>query len=123
VKNHDGTLFGRVALVAALTLVWASGCSIEVSPGVANIIDEPDSGAPDGGSGGGGGAGGEGGAPVDIPSASHAVMDWASAGATSTSKKYKMIYSVGQATIQQGTSVSAGHLAHGGVIAEDGSLP
>lgn len=124
-KNDARRLFGPVAFAAALALIWTTGCNIQVSPDNAEPNIEVDAGTPDGG-GGAGGEGGEGGGGSDAgdpPFSGHPVMDWASAGGTSTSKQYKMVYSVGQGSINQGQSKSTSYQVQGGLVAEDGSQP
>ena len=73
-----------------------------------------------GGEGGAGGAGGTGGSSADYgPPASETV----SAGEVSKSPKYKMVYTLGQPTQNQGKSTSPAHRLQGGVIGATGSLP
>lgn len=124
-KNEARRLFGPVALAATLALTWTSGCTIQGSPDNIAPVDAgvPDGGGGAGGSGGEGGAGGGGGGsdPGDPPFSGHPVMDWAAAGGTSTSKQYKMIYSVGQGSINQGKSTSKSYQVQGGLVTEDRS--
>lgn len=80
-----------------------------------------------GGGGGAGGAGGEGGAggtggtssADNGPPSSETV----SAGEVSKSAKYKMVYTLGQPTQNQGNSTSPKHRLQGGIIGATGSLP
>lgn len=128
-KNEARRLFGPVALAATLALTWTSGCTIQGSPDNIAPVDArvPDGGGGAGGSGGeggnGGGGGGGGSDPGDPTFSGHAVMDWASAGGTSTSKQYKMIFSVGQGSINQGQSTSNSYDVQGGLVKEDRSQP
>jgi hypothetical protein len=80
-----------------------------------------------GGGGAGGGGGGEGGAggTGGTSSAGNGAQssETVSAGEVSKSAKYKMVYTLGQPTQNQGNSTSPKHRLQGGVIGATGSLP
>lgn len=70
-----------------------------------------------GGQGGDGGQGGHGGNPVE----EHAVADWASAGGTSKSSNFKMVFTVGQPTSNTQKSTSSSYRMQGGLNGASGS--
>ena len=72
------------------------------------------------GAGGGGGAGGQGGGTSDT--GVHAT-ETVSGGEVSKSPNYKMVFTFGQPTQNQGKSTSPAHRLQGGVIGATGSLP
>lgn len=78
-----------------------------------------------GGDGGGtttssaGGAGGEGGA---VPGGGLAT-ETVSAGEVSSSPSYRMVYTLGQPTQNQGKTTSPGYRMQGGLVGANGSLP
>ncbi len=73
-----------------------------------------------GGEGGGGGAGGQGG---QLEAHGPAATESVSAGVVGKSSAYKMVFTLGQPTIQQGKSTSATHRLQGGLVGANGSLP
>lgn len=69
------------------------------------------------GQGGGAGQGGAGGAPAASPGGT----EWASAGGVSKSTKFKMQFTFGQPTTNQGHSTSESYRIQGGLVGANGS--
>lgn len=72
-----------------------------------------------GGAGGTGGEGGQGGAAsTGLPA-----TEMVSAGDVANSQNYKMVFTFGQSTQNQGKTTSPGYRMQGGLIGANGSLP
>ncbi len=72
----------------------------------------------------GGGSGGEGGQGGGAPSSGGAqASETVSAGRTSVSPSYRMVYTFGQPTQNQGKTTSPGYRMQGGLVGANGSLP
>lgn len=72
-------------------------------------------------SGGGGGAGGQGGGAPS--SGGVQASQTVSGGRTSASPSYRMVYTFGQPTQNQGKTTSPGYRMQGGLVGANGSLP
>jgi hypothetical protein len=123
VQQHAPAVLGLLALAAIVST--AIGCGGEDPDNPTTTSTSTSSatsgGGGEGGAGGAGGAGGTGGSSsADYgPPSSETV----SAGEVSKSPKYKMVYTLGQPTQNQGKSTSPAHRLQGGVIGATGSLP
>jgi hypothetical protein len=122
VQQHAPAVLGLLALAAlASTAIGCGGDDPENTAGSMSTSSSTSGGGGEGGAGGSGGAGGTGGSsdPDYGPPSSETV----SAGEVSKSPKYKMVYTLGQPTQNQGKSISPAHRLQGGVIGATGSLP
>ncbi|WP_437680351.1 hypothetical protein [Sorangium sp. So ce131] len=72
---------------------------------------------------GGSGAGGEGGSPGDHGARGVAVGDVVSAGQVVKSPRYRMVFTLGQPTQNQGKTTSPSFRMQGGLVGANGSLP
>jgi hypothetical protein len=72
----------------------------------------------DGGAGGQGGSGGGEPQPTGLPG-----TDFVSSGERATSPSYKMVFTLGQSTQNQGKTTSRGYRMQGGLQGTNGSLP
>ncbi|WP_199789657.1 hypothetical protein [Sorangium cellulosum] len=72
---------------------------------------------------GGSGAGGEGGSPGDHGARGVAVGDVVSAGQVVESPRYRMVFTLGQPTQNQGKTTSPSFRMQGGLVGANGSLP
>jgi hypothetical protein len=79
------------------------------------------SGGGEGGAGGAGGAGGEGGNAAADNGAS--ATETVTAGEVSKSANYKMVFTFGQPTQNQGKTTSSSYRLQGGLTGANGSLP
>jgi hypothetical protein len=116
-------VLGLLALAALAST--AIGCGGDPAPpSTTTTSTSGPGGGGGGGAGGGGGDGGAGGAGGSS-SADHGPpsSETVSAGEVSKSPKYKMVYTLGQPTQNQGKSSSPAHRLQGGVIGATGSLP
>ncbi|WP_437783902.1 hypothetical protein [Sorangium sp. So ce1097] len=114
--------------VAVASLAVSPGCSC--GPEAATVAV---SGAGVGGSGGEGGAGagsqvaaegggGEGGAP-EVADVGRTASDVVSAGQVVRSPSYRMVFTLGQPTQNQGKTTSPSYRMQGGLVGANGSLP
>ena len=78
------------------------------------------SGTGGGGGGGQGGAGGQGGGASDL---GHSATETVTAGEVSKSPNYKMVFTFGQPTQNQGATKSPGYQLNGGLVGATGSKP
>ncbi len=76
-----------------------------------------------GGAGGNGGAGGQGGQGGSMSSHGPGAQDLVSSGEVSKSPSYKLTWTMGQSTQNQGKSSSAGYRLQGGLVGANGSVP
>lgn len=95
-----------VGIVFALA---SPGCSGEAPPSTT---------AGSGGAGGGGGAGGS-----EVVDLGHPATEMVTAGEFAKSPKYKMIFTFGQPTQNQGKSTSSSYRMQGGLVGANGSAP
>lgn len=117
----------RIALSTALmTAMSALGCgddgtSSTTSPTTSSSGGDGGQGGQggEGGSGGGGGAGGSGGGAAD---SGHQATETVSAGQVSSSSKYKMVFTFGQPTQNQGKTTSSKYRLQGGLVGANGSV-
>jgi hypothetical protein len=72
-----------------------------------------------GGAGGEGGAGGQGGGTADN---GHPATETVSAGEVTASSKYKMVFTLGQPTQNQGKTTSSQYRLQGGLVGANGSV-
>jgi len=119
VQQHAPAVLGLLALAALAST--AIGCGGDPETPNTTTTSGPGGGGGGGAGGGGGGDGGAGGSSSadNGPPSSETV----SAGEVSKSPKYKMVYTLGQPTQNQGKSSSPAHRLQGGVIGATGSLP
>ncbi|HZF51399.1 MAG TPA: hypothetical protein VE093_22235 [Polyangiaceae bacterium] len=123
VQRRAHAALGLLALAAIASA--GTGCGGDEGTGATTTTTSTSSGGGgaggEGGAGGGGGGGGAGGSSAgDLgPSASETV----SAGEVSKSAKYKMVFTLGQPTQNQGQSSSPAYRMQGGIIGANGSLP
>lgn len=74
-----------------------------------------------GGGGGSGGAGGQGGGMMGSQGVQ--ATETVSAGRVSSSPNYRMVYTFGQPTQNQGKTTSPGYQMQGGLVGANGSMP
>jgi hypothetical protein len=119
VQQHAPAVLGLLALAALAST--AIGCGGDPETPNTTTTSGPGGGGGGGAGGGGGGDGGAGGSSSadNGPPSSETV----SAGEVSKSPKYKMVYTLGQPTQNQGKLSSPAHRLQGGVIGATGSLP
>ncbi|MCK6586566.1 MAG: hypothetical protein L6Q76_03170 [Polyangiaceae bacterium] len=122
VQQHARAVLGLLAFAALAST--AIGCGGDDSDTAASTGTSGTGGGGGGaggaggeGSGGAGGAGGSSSANYGPPSS-----ETVNAGEVSKSPKYKMVYTLGQPTQNQGKSTSPAHRLQGGVIGATGSL-
>lgn len=115
------------AAIAALVL--SPGCSCGGDDAARSFVGtgggggEGDSGG--GGSGAAGGEGGEGGEGGGDPRPRTSInaADMVSAGNTARSPSYRMVFTLGQPTQNQGKTTSPSYRLQGGLVGANGSLP
>jgi hypothetical protein len=115
----------RVALSAVLlAAVSALGCGGDDATSSSTTAATSSSGAGgQGGQGGGeGGAGGQGGAGGGAADSGHSATETVSAGQVSSSSKYKMVFTFGQPTQNQGKTTSSKYRLQGGLAGANGSV-
>jgi hypothetical protein len=119
----------RIAPAAlALLAAAAIGCGDETtgtsttaatSSGTGGQGGEGGGGGGAGGAGGEGGAGGGGGGTAD---SGHPATETVSAGQVTASSKYKMVFTLGQPTQNQGKTTSSQYRLQGGLVGANGSV-
>ena len=121
VQQRAPAVLGLLALAAIASTALGCGGEDPDNPTTTSTSSSSTGGGGAGGAGGEGGAGGAGGSSsADYgPPSSETV----SAGEVSKSPKYRMVYTLGQPTQNQGKSTSPAHRLQGGVIGATGSLP
>jgi len=122
VQQHAPAVLGLVALAAlASTAIGCGGDDTNTTTTASTSTSSSTSGG--GGEGGGGGSGGGGAGGSSSADYGPPSSETVSAGEVSKSPKYKMVYTLGQPTQNQGKSTSPAHRLQGGVIGATGSLP
>ena len=111
-----------VLAAVALTSATAAGCGDDSGTSssrnnATSSSSSSSSSGGEGGAGGAGGAGGQGGAADNGAPATETVT----AGEVSKSPNYKMVFTFGQPTQNQGTTTSPGYRMQGGLVGATGS--
>ncbi len=109
--------------------------SLAVSPGCSCGSDDVTVTGPGSGGGGSGGAGGAGAGPqvasnggggeggTEVADRGVAASDVVSAGKVVSSPSYRMVFTLGQPTQNQGKTTSPSYRMQGGLVGANGSLP
>lgn len=113
----------RIAPAAlALLAAAAIGCGDETTGTSKTAATSSGTGGQGGEGGGGGGAGGEGGAGGGTADSGHPATETVSAGQVTASSKYKMVFTLGQPTQNQGKTTSSQYRLQGGLVGANGSV-
>jgi hypothetical protein len=116
----------RIAPGALLLLATAAiGCGGDETQSSTTASTSSSSGGQGGQGGGGGGAGGEGGAGGQgggTADNGHPATETVSAGEVTASSKYKMVFTLGQPTQNQGKTTSSKYRLQGGLVGANGSV-
>jgi hypothetical protein len=106
-------------LMGALSSLGACSCSEDAD----STATAPPGAGGGGGAGGEGGAGGGDGGGGAAPEYGPPATGFVSAGGICESKNFKMVFTMGQSTIDTNTSTSSSYRMRGGLIGATGSLP
>lgn len=116
----------------SIAAMISPGCSCggdDTTPGSTSTTTGAGGAGGDGGgttsssAGGAGGTGGEGGQGGGAPMAGVPATETVSAGDMASSPSYRMVFTFGQPTQNQGKTTSPGYRMQGGLIGANGSLP
>jgi hypothetical protein len=106
--------------LAALVAMGSPGCGGGDADSSTGITATSSSGTGAGGEGGQGGAGGQGGGTAE---SGKSATETVSAGESSTSPNYKMVFTFGQPTQNQGKTTSPSYRLQGGLSGANGAVP
>jgi hypothetical protein len=109
-------------LLLTLAATTAIGCGGDETQTTSATTSTSSSSGGQGGQGGeGGGAGGQGGAGGTADNG-HSATETVSAGEVTASSKYKMVFTLGQPTQNQGKTTSSKYRLQGGLVGANGSV-
>lgn len=113
--------------LGAVAAIASSGCSsgsdTDASSRGAGASSSSSGGGGNGGAGGGGEGGAGGGGGGMTADNGHSATETVTAGEVAKSPGYKMIFTFGQPTQNQGKSSSPGYRIQGGLVGANGSAP
>lgn len=123
-RHREGlrALLGAVCFVAGVSAGCGGDRESTTGPGSTGVGGGGGQGGLSTGTSGGMGGGGSGGAG-QAPDTGRPGTELVSAGQQSASANYRMVFTLGQPTQNQGTSTSASYRLQGGLVGANGSLP
>jgi hypothetical protein len=111
---------GLVVFMAMVSLGCGGGSDTNAATSSASGTTSSSSGAGGAGGEGSGGAGGAGGAGGEAAESGKSATETVTAGEVSKSPNYKMLFTFGQPTQNQGTTKSPGYRMQGGLVGANG---